>query len=61
MKTWKADFEVFWDASHIESVIVKANTKRKAILFAEKKVKERSGWDSPILRNIEEIEEEKGK
>ena len=61
MKVWAATFEVFWDASHEVTVHVKANTERKAVIFATEKVKKESGWDSPILRNIKEIKEEKGK
>lgn len=58
MKIWEVSFEVFWDASHIENVVVKANTERKAIIFAKEKVEKKSGWDSPILRNIKEIKGE---
>ncbi len=59
MRTWEVTFEVFWDASHHVTVTVKANTERKAVIFATDKVKKVSGWDSPILRNIKEIKGEK--
>ncbi len=34
MKTWKVTAELFWSAERIESVVVKANTERKARIFA---------------------------
>ena len=37
MKTWEVKFEVNMDASHIEKFTVKANTERKAIIFAKAK------------------------
>lgn len=35
IKVWRVTAELFWDASCIESVEVKANTERKAKIFAE--------------------------
>ncbi len=35
MKKWKVTAELFWSAERIESVVVKANTERKARLYAE--------------------------
>lgn len=44
MKTWKATAELNMDASHYESVIVKANTERKARIFAEEQFKKNGAW-----------------
>lgn len=41
MKKWKINFEVNMNASHTESMIIKANTKRKALKFLEEKCKKR--------------------
>lgn len=57
MKTWDVTFEVFWSASRNKTVRVRANTERKAIMFAEKKVKNETGWDSPILRDVKLVED----
>lgn len=37
MKDWKVFAELFWSANRVESVIVRANTERKAIKFAKEK------------------------
>ena len=55
MKTYKVKFEVFWDATDIREVTVKANTERKAIIFANDKIKKESGWDMPKLIYVEEV------
>ena len=55
MKTYKVKFEVFWDATDIREVTVKANTERKAIIFATDKIKKESGWDMPKLISVEEV------
>ena len=36
MKKWLASVELNWDASNVINVTVKANTERKARIFAEK-------------------------
>ena len=56
MKSWKVQFEVFWDASDIRTVTVKANTARKAIIFATNKIKKETGWDMPKLISCVEVE-----
>lgn len=35
MKTWEVTAEINMDASHYKTVVVKANTERKARIFAE--------------------------
>lgn len=35
MKFWKVTAKLFFDSNHIESVIVNANTERKAKIFAK--------------------------
>lgn len=37
IKKWKVTAELNMNAQHYETVIVKANTERKAKMFAEKK------------------------
>ena len=54
MKTYIVKFEVFWDASDIRTVTIKANTERKAIIFATKKIKKETGWDTPKLISCQE-------
>ncbi len=39
MKRWKATAELNMNTSHYETVIVEANTERKARIFAEKQFK----------------------
>ena len=41
MKTWKVTAELNMDASHYESIIVNANTERKARIIGEEKFKSR--------------------
>ena len=57
MKTYKVTFEVFWDASDIREVTVKANTERKAIIYATDKIKKETGWNLPRLISIQEVSE----
>jgi hypothetical protein len=38
MKKWIAKVQLYWDASCVVSIEVKANTERKARIFAEKKL-----------------------
>ena len=35
LKSWRITAELFWSANHIEAIEVKANTERKAKIFAE--------------------------
>ena len=44
MKTWKVTAELDMCAEHYESVIIKANTKRKAIIFAEEYFKKNGAF-----------------
>ena len=60
MKTWEIKFEVFWNASDIRTVTVKANTERKAIIFATDKIKKESGWDMPKLISCQEVNRSNG-
>lgn len=39
IKRWKVSAEVNLDASHYETVIIKANTQRKAVIYAIEKLK----------------------
>lgn len=55
MKTWELKFEVFWDASDIRTVTVKANTKRKAIILGTEKIKKDTDWDMPNLISCQEV------
>ena len=41
IKKWKVKVELFWDASREETVIVEANTKRKAAVFAKDKIRKK--------------------
>ena len=56
MKTYIVKFEVFWDASDIRTVTVKANTERKAIIFATEKIKKETGWSMPKLISCQEVD-----
>lgn len=58
MKKWKAEIELFWDASHVESVEVKANTERKARIFAEEAMKKKYKTDMVNILRINEIKED---
>ena len=40
MKYWLVRIECYWSADHIESIYIRANTKRKAEVFAIKKIKQ---------------------
>ena len=39
MKDWLVTAKFFMDASRIESIVVRCNTERKAIIFATEKFK----------------------
>ena len=41
MKTWKITAEMFANAQHEETVTVKANTERKARIFAHEELKKK--------------------
>lgn len=56
MKKWKVIAELFWSAERIESVIVKANTERKARLFAVNAFKKKYPNIKDMI-NIHEIEQ----
>lgn len=44
MKTWEVTAELNMDASHYETVVVKANTERKARIFAEEAFKKNGAF-----------------
>lgn len=44
MKTWKVTAELNMNASHYETVVVKANTERKARIFAEEAFKKNGAF-----------------
>lgn len=41
MKNWLIKAELFWDASRIETITVRANTERKAKIFAKESFKKK--------------------
>ena len=55
MKTWKAIVEVNSDASHWETITVRANTELKARAFVKKKAK-KMGFFSILFVSIKEID-----
>lgn len=56
MKKWRADVELFWDASQVVEIEVKANTVRKARMLVEKKAIKNYGWKYPVINNIVEVD-----
>lgn len=56
IKRWKVKAEIYWSANREETVIVKANTQRKAVQFAIKKIKEKHP-DVGDMINIREVKE----
>ena len=56
LKTYILKFEVFWDASDVRIVTVKANTERKAIIFGTNKIKKETGWNMPKLISCQEVD-----
>lgn len=44
MKTWEVTAELNMDASHYETIVVKANTERKARIFAEEAFKKNGAF-----------------
>ena len=59
MKTWKVTAELNMDASHYESIIVKANTERKARIIGEEKFKSRSDIFFVTNLSVKELKDEK--
>ena len=60
MKTWKVDAELNMDANNRKTIIIRANTERKARIFAEKQfIEEGAFWVSNMI--IEEQQEYSGK
>ena len=66
IKKYKCTFEINWDASHTESVEVKANTERKAWIVAKQALMDKYGYSQddiivPIIPvEIEEVACQKG-
>jgi hypothetical protein len=62
IKRYKCTFEINWDASHKESVEVKANTERKAWIMAKQVLMDKYGYSqndivAPIIPvGIEKID-----
>lgn len=54
MKEWKITAELNLDASNYKDVIVEANTRRKAVIFAEKKFKHEGAFHVNIIK-VEEL------
>ena len=57
MKTWEITAELNMDASHYESIIVKANTKRKARIIGEEKFKSRPDVFFVTNLSVKEVED----
>ncbi len=56
MKTWKVNAELNMDASNRKTIIVKANTERKARIIGEKQfIKDGASWVWDI--RVKEIKE----
>lgn len=53
MKDWLVRIECYWSADHIESVYVRANTERKAEIFAIKKIKQLYPDINDMMRVVE--------
>lgn len=53
MKDWLVRMECYWSADHIESIYVRANTKRKAETFAIKKIKQLYPNINNMIRVVE--------
>lgn len=53
IKKWKLIYEVNMDASREDSIIVEANTSRKAIIFGKKAMEKKYFYVS--LKSIEQI------
>lgn len=55
VKVWRVTAELFWSANHIESVEVKANTERKAKIFAEEAFREKYPYIGQMI-SIHKVE-----
>lgn len=55
MKKWKVTAEINMDASRYDTVVVRANTERKAYIFAEKEFKKRGAF---YVTNMKVVQEE---
>ena len=53
MKYWLVRIECYWSADHIESIYIRANTKRKAEVFAIKKIKQLYPNINDMIRIVE--------
>lgn len=49
MKSWIITAELNMDASHYETIIIKANTKEKALKLAEEKFKKLGAFSIMII------------
>jgi len=56
IKRWKVTAEIYWSANREETVIVKANTQRKAVQFAKEKIKKKYP-DIGDMINIRDVKE----
>ena len=59
MKQWKVTAELNMNARHYETILVKANTERKARLFAEEKFKKNGAFFVTNM-TIEEVKDNGG-
>lgn len=55
IKSWEITAEVNMDASKMVSVKIKANTERKAVMFAKEKLK-KDGYFQVLIRNVKLLE-----
>lgn len=53
MKYWLVKIECFWSADRIESIYIRANTKRKAEMFAIEKIKQLYPNINNMIRVVE--------
>ena len=56
IKIWKIVAELNWDASNYKSIIVKANTERKARIIGEEKLKKEYSTNNIKILNVERIQ-----
>lgn len=49
MKVWDVCLKLNWDAGRIRTVRVKANTERKAIVFAQEKCKKDGAFAADVI------------
>ena len=55
IKIWKIVAELNWDASNYKSIIVKANTERKARIIGEEKLEKEYSTNNIKILNVERI------